>query len=184
MLRTRATFIYTRPIRRRSDPNNSRNEDSSRTFGNFGWEELAAIHLFLFLFATTNVSQDYLIGGPIGGARLRLTWRLTKSLAIICIARSPLAIVQPRTFLRLVSIRRFTALTPSSSPPNNRRCGVVSLLYRLCTRKHKFRIEQRAANRRGGGRKSEREMGYFCGRVRLRISFSGPLEVGKWLERG
>lgn len=96
MLRTRATFIYTRPIRRRSDPNNSRNEDSSRTFGNFGWEELAAIHLFLFLFATTNVSQDYLIGGPIGGARLRLTWRLTKSLAIICIARFPLAIVQPR----------------------------------------------------------------------------------------
>lgn len=96
MLRTRATFIYTRPIRRRSDPNNSRNEDSSRTFGNFGWEELAAIHLFLFLFATTNVSQDYLIGGPIGGARLRLTWRLTKSLAIICITRSPLAIVQPR----------------------------------------------------------------------------------------
>lgn len=182
MLRTRATFIYTRPIRRRSDPNNSRNEDSSRTFGNFGREELAAIHLFLFLFATTNVSQDYLIGGPIGGARLRLTWRLTKSLAIICIARSPLAIVQPR----IPTSRLDTTVHGLNSLflPPNRRCDVVSLLYRLCTRKHKFRIEQRAANRRGGGRKSEREMGYFCGRVRLRISFSGPLEVGKWLQRG
>lgn len=27
-------------------------------------------------------------------------------------------------------------------------------------------------------------MGHFVGRARLRIGFSGPLEVGKWSQRG